>query len=431
MRQMRADFSRVTMPAHVREAEEILHQGVRAFSPEQKMAFLLRNSKAVERAGWQTTARTIETRLTSLSSSQIDEKTDQVAKLLHNQALGPALKSIDRNTKKYFEARGLPLKTEIERDALGIAVDKFVRTHKLRDFSRGVDLAGIERDFLQIRRGLKFTDQETAEEQNRLLKDIFKGERLTPNQRRAAKRWLKQNYKQFRERRKQVIRDILTHYGGKFPPGSSDEIRQKFAEIQLELGVRARKELLKSFKQAITKRAPQARVIREPVSKKPGTRRERIAAYQPAIREKAERSRDLAIGESVTRLVGGTFDPVSDVLRRIEEESPPTASKLRELMDQRLLEGNLVKSLFINGSLAQKVFLTAIADPNFSRFGPKAINLAAKGITFIGPGGKPIGRARRAFQGEIGKKLFDFLETKGLIETGHGGGTVVYLARNP
>ena len=46
------------------------------------------------------------------------------------------------------------------------------------------------------------------------------------------------------------------------------------------------------------------------------------------------------------------------------------------------------------------------------------------------PSGKLTAKARRAFQSEKGKKLFEFLARKGFIDTKHGKGmTVTYLAR--
>jgi uroporphyrinogen-III synthase len=92
-------------------------------------------------------------------------------------------------------------------------------------------------------------------------------------------------------------------------------------------------------------------------------------------------------------------------------------------MHRKALSQENVRKLATSGPLTQRVFSEVVNSRAFGqRFGIGSVNQLADALTFIGGLGKKSG----AVHGHIGRKLFKFLQSQGVIEI-HD--YAVYIAR--
>jgi hypothetical protein len=293
-----------------------------------------------------------------------------------------------------------------------------------------LDLALIERLYIGNRKDFKRLALEEAHNRNVLLEEIIGRERLTRNQRQAAKRWLLNHLPELERERLLIIRSAQPKAGGKQSFASPEKMFEKVSEAKERFKKRAREALLSQFK--VRERA--VVVGERPARKaivKAGTRAERIAAYKPSEKTVSQKRKEMQQEESKANVTGEVFDQVKHALDRIRAENGASAKVITELRAKGLLTGDSVIRMFIAGSLTQKVFQKVVQNKAFQRnFGNKGFDLLARGLSFIGPTGKFTAKARKSFQGEAGKRMFDFLKRHDFIDTSHGKGEVItYLAR--
>lgn len=163
-------------------------------------------------------------------------------------------------------------------------------------------------------------------------------------------------------------------------------------------------------------------------SVKSGSRGDRMASYAPKESPLDRRSALLSKSFSNT-LSARAFNPVAYSIAEMRKESSPTADLLSRLVEKRVISSRSVQSLYIQGSLVQRIFTIAATNPSFtSRFGEGAYEQLARGLTYIGSGGRSIDAARRTMNKDR-LPIFEFLEKEGFLETHHGGGSTVYLRR--
>ena len=437
-RQCRRRFERIPVSGVVAEASAIYARGVNRIPRSEAAAFLLKNHKIAERAmvGIGMDARLAHECVFSLSKLSPDI-VSSVLKQTVLSILGGEISALnsgklDGHILRYFRERGIPVGARTEREAFSAAVRDFFRDRKITasDFSRPLDLAGIEERYLQTRRDFKGLGQLQAEERNFLFAEIFGRERLTPNQKREARRWIGRNFDAIEKEHVAAMRAVTERFGGALSDDFYMAYLEEKGEVNARFLERARKELLPGFRQSGAKSAAAPAAARAAAPAKPGTREERLAAYRPNGRNRAEKVLQISRESRRAELQGRPFDQVSYMLGEIRGENARAAEVISGLLHKGLLHGASVTPLFVSGSPAQRIFVAAVESQDFRRrFGGKQADLLARGISYIGPGGKRIARAKRVFQGETGKSMFDFLERKGLLETSHGGGKVVYLAR--
>lgn len=190
--------------------------------------------------------------------------------------------------------------------------------------------------------------------------------------------------------------------------------------------------LLPTFEAKVTKKATYAKPKDGGGVKKVGTREARIAGYvkREEVEEAAENARQIEEKERTAQMSGTKFDVVKYSLDEIIKENASAGNRFRELFLSGNIGAGSLKGLFASGPLSRKIFLSAVDEFDFAKqFGQKEINVLARFISFIGPKGRRIDIAKRMIQSKRGEEIFRFLEKNALIETHHGGGDVVYLAR--
>jgi hypothetical protein len=335
--------------------------------------------------------------------------------------------------QQYLESKGRQVKTPVERQALGDTVSWLLEKTVIgRNPSRPLVLSMIRGVYFFQRMHLRMAEREKTKYLNSVFRELFGSERLTVNQRRAARQWLEENYKLLEQEKERLMAKIL--------PEDEEALTEKHIEIlskEFKTAEQAfkekTKEILAVFRGSEKKPAPMP-APPQPAIVKPGTRAERIAAHEAA--EKMAAAQKATAGAAETKAPaearpgGEKFNPTEFILGEIGKESGKTASFLRGLHSRGLITQGALSRLFTSGSLTQKVFRKVAEDRGFrAGFGGRELESLARGLAFIGPKGKQTERVRKAFQGEKGKQLFEFLEGNGFINTQHTQGLVTYLAR--
>ena len=111
-----------------------------------------------------------------------------------------------------------------------------------------------------------------------------------------------------------------------------------------------------------------------------------MASYAPKESPLDRRSALLSKSFSNT-LSARAFNPVAYSIAEMRKESSPTADLLSRLVEKRVISSRSVQSLYIQGSLVQRIFTIAATNPSFtSRFGEGAYEQLARGLTILVPG---------------------------------------------
>jgi hypothetical protein len=151
-------------------------------------------------------------------------------------------------------------------------------------------------------------------------------------------------------------------------------------------------------------------------------RREKVAAD--------ERESNMQKAEQATRLLGGQFDEVSYALNEINKSSPALASQLRQMVEKRVLERDLVVKFFSRGQLSQKAFGRAINEFGFiQKFGEEKVPALARMLTNIGREIPMRGSILRSTRDSSAEDILNFLVRSGLVDDTHRNGACVGLIR--
>jgi len=380
--------------------------------------------------------RVIDSQLNTFSSSALDDFVSRTRNVISAQEIKNLPEKIEEHLKDYLSARNIPVRTQNERRALRTTVLDLINRGIISDAKASLDLASAERIYFQNRKGLRRLDLDDTERTNKIFRDSFGRERLTANQERATKAWLRAHIGELEDKELALARE----YSQKMPLGKTPEdtgkkfvdcINNARKEAGRQFVERARNELFRNFKPP--EKAPRKFVPRAGPEKS-GTRQQRIADHELTASQKKRRmfnvERTVNLMEKTVNLMGKPFDPVDYALIGIKADNKACASVIERLLQEKALKGDKVIKLFISGSLAQRVFKNVVENKEFmDKFGQNSVDLLATGLSYIGPKGRQTVGVRRIFQGERGKELFDFLEKSGYIDTRHTGANVTYLTR--
>jgi len=314
---------------------------------------------------------------------------------------------------KYLKERGI----DYEKKAFSMAMDTIISGKTLLDLAR-VSPIEFEKAYvggLKVVRGLELGLGRSI---NKVIEKAFKGKKLTPMQKKAVVRWMNGHLNEFEQVKATILRVSTDANSYKKLMDEAEEII--FKKIYADLAP-------SFFAKQREARVP----LESRVQKKLGDRVKRMMQYS-----RSERIADAARRDSFERVeeyakkVNKSFNPVDYCLTELTKENHSAGAQFRQLVNSKLLNSMSLRGLFSKGSLTQKIFLKALQEHKFtSDFGEQNINALARGLAYIGPTGKKIGHAIRAFQSPQATRIFEFLEKNGLIETSHGGGNVVYLKR--
>ncbi len=376
--------------------------------------------------------RTLRNRLNEMDPKAVAGWVEIAANYIIRQELRQLRRGkIKERMSKYFKARKIPVRTKAEKDAFEMALGEFFQKHRLTDIRGAIDLAELERTYFFLRGIYKGGDLQVAQYQNTFYRNFFGRKRLTANQRRTAKRWIRKNWDWIVERQRASLREIWNAHPGGLTPECIKDADRRYLEIEAEFRERAREEVLESFREREPAREVVVKKTREP-EKKLGTRTERMAAYQRGEKTRTELTTEIQQQTRQAELRGEKFDPVDYALKQIEAKHKRTASAFRTMLKKRQLDRGSLVGLFTSGNLTQRLFMRIARNPEFQRrFGEQAIKPLARGLSYIGPTGRQIVKVRKLFEREGGGRLFSFLmRRKYFLEAHHAGGDVVYLARN-
>ncbi len=419
-------FQFLPMSKAVEQANEFSKMG-KAFSKvprQKKIDFLLANrALAIDvfkaktgKAGHKLSTRHLEQKLGdlgSLPSSGLDNVVAEMVDKLLDKERKARKQKIYINSKEYLKNRGF----NVTDDVLESALREYFENKKL-SMGGALNLLELEKLYVRFKKQKTELDQLINFHIKNLTASVVFGLRLTKAQRKRSKKVVSSRIHGFLE-------NLQNSYNTstQTPEEKNEFVKQSVKRFTEEI----REELLKEF----TQKSKTIVVDRtQPESVKSGTRAKRMAAYVPRETTSRQRQTDLTVQKGFSKGAKKQFDSVNYSLSEIGKDNPQTANAFLELLNQRRLSRGSIVNLYISGPLTLKIFLKAILDPDFERnFGRAYIDSMARGMSFIGNSGKLIPRAIKAFQSPKARELFDFLERKGLLETHHGGGKVVYLRR--
>ncbi len=329
-----------------------------------------------------------------------------------------------KKTAGYLEERKIPVEPHI----LGNALSAHFKKNKMETPNQALDLRAIEKEYIKHRKFARMIGFEANKTVNFYLGKIIGNARLNPGQKKAAKKWLFKELGKHEERLENEANNLFLENEKEWTQETAEKINRKIEEIDAEFVEGAQKTLWKRFLKQAKHQPEPARKRGE--AEKLGRRDERMARYTPKEKNPKQRQAEIKTAENMAKRSGRRFDSAEYAIRQIASANPGAGRKFRELAGLKKLDRESIVRLFTSGTLAQKTFLKAVVEKGFeSRFGQRDINALAKGIAFIGPVGRKIEKAKKAFQSPKGKQIFEFLEKEGLVETHHSGGSVAYLKR--
>lgn len=404
-------------------ALEMRAKGVESLPREKKIEIIKANLPAIageiarlRKLRPQYVQRTMASRL-----PQADDQTiDLAAKIWMMRKIEDekrdAFGRVEKIVRSYFKARRIP----IDSGDFIAAINYYMRDENLDKLAHGIYLKEIEKTYIEFRKISRWSNAQDAEIINRYLRRITAGLKFTGNQKKHIKRWLKKEIPRHSTRRKAL-----------FALHGFNEAARRAQEMDKTFISQARENFSKQF--APTKKKTETG--HENLGAAPskiGTREQRLVEYAPRQREDDANTREseLKRTEEYSKQANMPFKPVDYCITEITKENEPAGTTIKKLYTEGKLNSSSIVSLFTSGSLTQRTFLGIIEKTGFiQRFGAHQINPLARGLSFIGPKGKLITRAKRALQTPRREEIFNFLERNGYLETHHGGGNVVYLKR--
>ncbi len=340
---------------------------------------------------------------------------DDVAK--HRPA---AIAELQKKMRKYLEQRKIPFRKDTFEAATSLLL---LGTNAMAAPASIMSPKTFEAVYLKRMKDERRDALAKLTNINAMIQRILPGKKLMKKHKDAIREIALRLGSGFAKERDRVIQ--ATAQLNQNPANLFPEINAAIRELHKKYDDMVLAEFQKRFSAQQTKTSGAVR--QQTTQKKLGSREERMSQYKPTERE--IRVQNLAEGETIAKAMKTPFDPVTYSLAEIAKESASTASRLSNLMRQRQLSAENIKSLYTSGSLSQRVFLRALDSGFATRFGEENINSLARVITYIGSKGRRIDRATREFHSAQSDAMLKFLEHIGLFDTGHGGGEVVYLKR--
>ncbi|MDO8428568.1 MAG: hypothetical protein Q7S92_05125 [Candidatus Diapherotrites archaeon] len=340
--------------------------------------------------------------------------------------------------KAYLAERKLP----ISHLAVIDAWNQLVGETKARTATDPLNIREFERIYVESLKFQRIHPLMVNTFNNQIINKAFGSKRLTANQRKAVKRWIQSNLQRWKSQIDEVgkkyfksfqkpernMRDVFLDLK-QVDVVQMDAAEQDFSAVSERIAQEVRAKFSVEF-------FKQPRKVLSPLlaagngSSKNGTRSLRLAEYVPGEKSTRERERIIQAKQERSALVGRPFDRLRFAFTEIEKENHGDYSFLKKLFSEKKVNEDAIVRLYASGSLTRRIFRTAVEDVKFlDHFSAKELTVLAKGLSYIGSKGRVIQSARRAFQSAQGKEIFAFLERTGLLETHHGGGTVVYLRR--
>jgi hypothetical protein len=330
------------------------------------------------------------------------------------------LKNLHRRFVSYLEARKIPFDSAV----LDLVTEKILREEDIKYLMFGkFDFARFERAYIGALKDKRKETIETAALRNYIFREAFPRNKFTVNQTKAVRSWIDT-----------VIRDYRRAW--RRAPGEHERegnLSRVNAETFIQETVGAARQKFSQFS------APKVQNGRVPVSKqtvsvikKPGSRQERIANYSPREKEASRVATAIQERENVVRVLGQQSNPLEQSLVKIGAEDGVVVAQRLRTFSTRGLSTDMVGKLSIVGSLSRKCFFAAIDSKRFvERFGEQKLDSLARIIAYIGPEGKEISIVKRFAARSVssGPEIYSFLVKNGILDEGHVGGTVVYLAR--
>ncbi|MBI4044351.1 MAG: hypothetical protein HY392_01450 [Candidatus Diapherotrites archaeon] len=370
---------------------------------------------------------------TLFSQRQISEIADNLARNQVEHELNTILTKggLEAHLMSYLKARGIRIDPRRDKEAIESAVLALLTQYQHRAFNplEPLPLHIAEREFLKSAKEVRQDSLFEAQTINLVLREAFPGIVFTRNQANALKKWLRDNKPGLDKELEKMYLSFIEN--DSIPPSDSPKwsgIVHRYAEINRDFIQRGINALAKQFFPSATTKPGGARG--QVSMTKPGTRAQRIAAYRPPEKTAKSTASEIRVMQAMSRSLGIPINTVELSFMQIRRENPQMAEELGELHSRHLLRSDTIARLSAKGPLTRRIFLTAVKETGFvKRFGERQVDALARGLCFIGPGGRLIQRAVRAIPSLRRQEIFDFLSNNGLIETGHGGGSVVYLRR--
>jgi hypothetical protein len=335
------------------------------------------------------------------------------------------LDKLENRVISYLKERGLEIKgTEDKIDVVTAIRAHLFELDGAKSLAKGVNIRAIERLYLEIRKSTRTFRLEEATEINVYYKRICKGASFTKNQKDMIKRFVKKEIVNLNKKKASIFGLLLQ---GKV---AFHEISDQHSKIETEFIESNRAQFLKQFKLLPKVATVTQKPNGQSTSTKLGTREERKSSHIAREKTPKQRTRDLDTLKTASKDSGVLFDAKAYCLSEIERENAQSGAVIRDMVNKGLINTGALSGLFASGSLTIKTFIHASQTPKFSElFGHVQLNVLAKGLSFIGPKGRPITRAKRAFQSTQSEQIFEFLKHNGFLETHHGGYKIVYLSR--
>lgn len=397
--------------------------GAKVLSVEEKIRLLKQNegdvarnlNKIVGNATTKTARIFVKESLGTVSESTLNALVDAWIDRRIKQERADIPPAVEKRVRSYLKARKIP----IDNANLDLALTIHFRDKGLNHFKGALDLKKLEGEYIALRKGDRFSKLLEAHNVNSYLNQIVRGLNLTQGQKIAVKRWLRRALPVYHKTRLRVFEQ-------------EKDFHKAFSAIGIlesQFIRTAREQFVKEFKPTPKKTVFEPKQER-PAATKIGSREERLAAYVPGEKTQKQRISEMEKQREASKQAHRQFDSVDYSLREMERENEASGRRIAALFRAGHLGRNTVVSLFTGGSLTQRTFLNVLENSDFrERFSDKELNALAKGLSYIGPKGRLIGRAQKSFQSPKSSEIFSFLASRGFLETAHGGGKVVYLAR--
>ena len=416
---VRSRFRQLKLPNQFLQACSIKQKGVDNVSMREKTAFLEKTGNAVVgviipqgaklkgKIGGHGRRRLIsrddikraEASIDAREKPEINSSVQETIKIIQQNEKKRIRLRLENHLRKYFKERHIPLRIKTEKEAFESTVNEYIRANlgQTEDYTKPLDLAKIERLYMDYKKMYKNIGQSRANAVNRLFERIFGRNGLTKNQSVVAKRWLLDKTQKPEE---ELVRMAET------------EVLPNFEDVK----TRKRSSHLRPASMSIVKSGSRKARMKLHNGKKPREKNLVDKKRTPDKEKKAKSERKTV------------FDSVESILGEIGGENRETETILRDLRKKRLITDKTIVRLFINGSLTQKILLTILNDRGFMKaYGRGCIERLAKGLAKIGPQGRRTELSKKDFGGK-NDHLFEFLIKNRYIIM-HSGGSFVYLVR--
>jgi hypothetical protein len=351
----------------------------------------------------------------------------QLAQLAATHVLQEEKKLLDERLEgrvmSYFKQRGITIKGTNDKIDLASAIRAHLRELEGDlNLSERLDVRAIERHYIIQRKASRTSKLDEATQVNVYHKRICQGANFTHNQKAMIKRFVRNELFGLNKRKLAVLGEMLEKKIGFL------DISVRHSEIENDFIDSNRAHFLQQFKPAekvFVKPKPTGHVA----PTKLGTHETRVANHIARERTSKQKTRDLNTFKAASKESGVVFDPQAYCLSEIEKENPKSGKTIRDMVEKGLLKSGVLSSLFVSGSETIKTFINIAQNPKFSQlFGDSYISVLAKVVSFIGPGGKPINRTKKAFQSPQSKQVYEFLDRNGFLKIHYGGRPVVSVS---